>query len=62
VASEPTADENDAKFYGAFTRNPIGVLFDDESDGKVATYFARWSTIRGEVGPWSVPVAMRIAA
>ena len=31
-------------------------------DGKVATYFARWCGIRGDVGPWSLPVSMRIAA
>lgn len=57
VGTPDTAD-----FYGAFTKNPIGVLFSYADDGKVATYFARWADRKGEVGPWSLPVAMRIAA
>jgi hypothetical protein len=28
----------------------------------VATYFARWASRRGDVGPSSLPVSMRIAA
>ena len=52
----------DAKFYGKFTRNPVVVDFDAADDGKVATYYARWASARGEVGPWSLPVSMRIAA
>jgi hypothetical protein len=30
--------------------------------GKVATYYARWASQRGETGPWSVPVSFRFAA
>lgn len=62
VADAPTVNEDEAQFYGAFTRNPVGVLFSPEDDGKVATYFARWASRRGDTGPWSLPVSMRIAA
>ncbi|HEV2296747.1 MAG TPA: hypothetical protein VGR35_23095 [Tepidisphaeraceae bacterium] len=62
ITDEPTTDEAVAKFYGAFTRNPIGVAFNEADDGKVATYFARWADRKGQVGPWSLPVSMRIAA
>lgn len=62
IADEPVTLESVSRFYGAFTKNPIGVAFDEEDDGKVATYFARWASRRGDVGPWSLPVAMRIAA
>jgi hypothetical protein len=62
VKDAPTVNEDDAQFYGAFTKNPIGVQFDAGDDGKCATYFARWATRKGETGPWSLPVSMRIAA
>ena len=62
VLDEPTADEGAARFIGNFTRNPIAVEFAHEDDGKVATYFARWGGRRGDAGPWSLPVAMRVVA
>jgi len=62
IGDAPTMLESDAVFYGKFTKNPIGVAFAPSDDGKVATYFARWASRRGEIGPWSLPVSMRIAA
>jgi len=62
VDTNPIANADGAEFYGAFTKNPIGVGFSETDDGKMATYFARWASLRGEVGPWSLPVSMRIAA
>jgi hypothetical protein len=62
IANEPTTQESDAKFYGTFTKNPVAVGFSEEDDGKCATYFARWANRKGETGPWSLPVSMRIAA
>lgn len=50
------------QFYGKFSRNPIDVMFDEADDGKIATYYGRWATARGGVGPWSVPISFRIAA
>ena len=55
-------DPEQAQFYGAFKKNPVAVGFDPADDGKVATYFARRASRRGDVGPWSLPVSMRIAA
>ena len=55
-------DPANAKFYGKFSRNPVDVRFEAKDDGRVATHFARWASRRGEVGPWSLPVSMRIAA
>jgi hypothetical protein len=62
IGTAPASDPEAAMFQGAHTKNPIAVDFDTADDGKVATYFARWSTRTGEVGPWSLPVSMRIAA
>ncbi len=53
---------SEAQFYGKFTRNPIEVDFTEDQDGKIATYYARWASPRGEVGPLSVPISFRIAA
>jgi hypothetical protein len=58
AATDPRA----AGFRAAVTRNPVEVPFTSADDGKIATYFARWATRTGEVGPWSLPVSMRIAA
>src|SRR5437016_730040 len=44
------------------TRNPAVIEFDYKDDGRLATYYARWVSRRGETGPWSAPVSMRIAA
>ena len=62
VTEEESAPLAQAQFYGKFTRNPIEVDFTEEQDGKVATYYARWASQRGDTGPWSVPVSFRIAA
>ncbi|MFG0328777.1 MAG: hypothetical protein ACF8PN_02655 [Phycisphaerales bacterium] len=62
VDENAVADPDLAKFHGAFTRNPIGVGFDADDDGKMATYFGRWVSRKGDVGPWSLPISMRIAA
>jgi hypothetical protein len=62
IADEPVTSESATTYYNAFRRNPIAVEFDHADDGKVATYFARWADAKGQVGPWSAPVSMRIAA
>lgn len=62
IDETPVSDPDQATFYGAFTKNPIGVAFDHSDNGKQASYFARWTNSKGEVGPWSFPVSMAIAA
>jgi hypothetical protein len=62
VADAEVATPEEAQFYGAFSRNSVAVLFDPADNGKIATYFARWQTARGLVGPFSFPVSMAIAA
>lgn len=62
VTDTDAATFADAQFYGKFTRNPIAVEFSADQDQKVATYWARWASVRGETGPWSLPISMTIAA
>jgi hypothetical protein len=53
----------EAKFHGLYmSSNRIAVEFGQNDDGKLATYYARWCGRREEVGPWSLPTALRIAA
>ncbi|MCC6682706.1 MAG: hypothetical protein IT445_17535 [Phycisphaeraceae bacterium] len=47
---------------GHFSTNPIVVKFGSRHDRKKATYFGRWVSRCGGVGPWSLPVSMSIAA
>jgi hypothetical protein len=62
IDEDAATDVNLAKPVGLFSRNPIGVAFDPGDNKKTATYWARWANVRGQVGPWSVPVSMTIAA
>ncbi|MEX0776792.1 MAG: hypothetical protein WD042_13900 [Phycisphaeraceae bacterium] len=66
VGDEPAgpgaAERPGGRLAGQFTSNPITVSFGHEDDRRKATYYARWVSRRGEVGPWSAPVSMSIAA
>jgi hypothetical protein len=41
-------------------RQPVIVNYDSADRGKVATYFARWISRKGDTGPFSAPVAMAV--
>jgi hypothetical protein len=62
VADAPVTDPSQAQFVRKFTKNPMTVVFDAEDNGRIATYFARWSSRRGDMSNWSAPVSMAIAA
>jgi hypothetical protein len=62
IGDQRVRDPGLAQFFCAVTRNPIAVNFAQADAGKVATYFARWQSRRGETGPWSIPVSMHVVA
>jgi hypothetical protein len=62
VGTTPPAGPEDASFYGSFTKNPVLSEFDSGDAGKTCTYFGRWQTRRGLVGPWSMATSMTVAA
>lgn len=62
ITDRKHAPQEEARFIGKFTRNPILMKFTPQQDGLVATYYARWASERGETGPFSIPISMRIAA
>jgi hypothetical protein len=62
LADAPVRDPEMAHYFGGASRNGFEVEYEHEADGKVATYFGRWVSRRGDVGPWSSPVSMRVAA
>jgi len=49
-------------FIGAVTKNPVEVTFLTPDAGLLATFYGRWQTRSGLVGPWSLPVTMSVAA
>jgi len=61
VGASPATNPEDAEFVALHTRQPVRVQLDPGSVGQTATYFARWVTRTGKVGPWSLPVSMTIA-
>jgi hypothetical protein len=52
----------EARFHLKVTRNPIAVEFGQNDNCRTATYYGRWASAKGEFGPFSQPVAMKIAA
>lgn len=55
-----SADE--AQQRDLFTKQPILFKHDEMDAGKIATFFGRWVTGRGLVGPWSLPTHFTICA
>lgn len=62
VDTTPAGGPSDAPFLSLVTRAAYQSTFDSADNGKIATYFARWTNSKGEVGPWSPGVSMTIAA
>jgi hypothetical protein len=55
-------DSADAPFLAFAGKTDLAFTFDAADNGKIATYFARWTNTKGEMGPWSPAVSMPIAA
>jgi hypothetical protein len=53
VATAPGSDPSAAPLLGTFTKNPFASTFNSGDVGQVATYWARYVTRTGLVGPWS---------
>lgn len=62
IADTPANDPNEATFLTLATRNRFTSRFQTADGGKIATYFARWANSKGQLGPWSGPVWMQVAA
>jgi hypothetical protein len=62
VADDAVSDPSQAQFLVFVGRPQTQATFESADRGKTATYFARWTNARGEVGPWSQPVSGCIAA
>lgn len=61
IGTAAAPDPSTATFVGLITKSPFEVELDAGDAGKIATYFARWVTRRGLVGPWSSGVTMTVA-
>jgi hypothetical protein len=62
IGDGPARTPQQAQFLAFATRTEFTAEFAHADNGKTATYFARWTNFRGEMGPWSTAVSMPIAA
>lgn len=62
VGTAPVSEPGAATFLSFVSKAAYRSTFTSADNGKVATYFARWTNAKGEVGPWSPPASMPIAA
>lgn len=64
IADGPIMDRDEARFLAFVTRSEYLSEFtrDGSLRGKTATYFGRWTNLKGELGPWSTATSMQIAA
>lgn len=61
IGTTPAPDPTTSVFLSVQTKSPFLVAQDPANVGKVATYFARWITRTGLVGPWSSGVSLTVA-
>lgn len=62
VSRAPETDPARASFDALVTRAECTSSFTAADRGMFATYFARWTNAKGELGPWGPPVSVPIAA
>jgi len=62
ISTDPATTPTGLTFNAFLTKPKFQNTFDPADGGKVVTYFARWTNGKGELGPWSPPVSIRIAA
>ena len=62
VGTAAVTDPANAPFLAFAGKTDLAFNFDSADNGKIATYFARWTNIKGEMGPWSPAASIPIAA
>ena len=60
IGTVAATDPDQCDFVGLFTRIPQLMQYQAADQGKVATYFARWTNGKGDEGPWSAPLVVNI--
>lgn len=60
AAGAAVLSPDDCALWATLTKQPFNSVFGSGDRGKVATYFARWVTRTGLVGPWSAAIDMNI--
>ena len=62
IGTTPATDPAQCGFLSFVSKTEFVASFDSADNGKTATYFARWTNSKGEMGPWSPAASMPIAA
>lgn len=65
VGVTPAVDPSQCGYLDTWTKSPNSVNYDGTTVGKIATFFARWTTRSGpggatQYGPWSAPLSVAI--
>jgi hypothetical protein len=60
IGTTPPVGPSVGSYVANATKNPFAVNFLEADIGKMATFWGRWVTRTGLVGPWSLPVSMAI--
>ncbi|MGL4553567.1 MAG: hypothetical protein ACRC33_20590 [Gemmataceae bacterium] len=60
VGAPAPVSEADVRFVALDSRTPYVVQFDGGDAGKPVWYWLRWSSTRGEPGPWGAPVSATV--
>jgi len=62
IGETPATEPTDVDFNAFLTRPKFATPMDPADNNKFVTFFGRWTNGKGELGPWSPPVSIRIAA
>ncbi|MDP1662216.1 MAG: hypothetical protein Q8L55_09905 [Phycisphaerales bacterium] len=62
IGTAAASDPSQCAFLAFATRTGFTAEFDPADNGKVATYFARWTNSKGQMGPWGPAASMPVAA
>jgi hypothetical protein len=62
VGAAPVNDPAQAQFLAFTGKTDFTCTYASSDNGKTATYFARWTNAKGEMGPWSQAMPVSIAA
>jgi hypothetical protein len=62
IGDGPATSIEQAAYFRSVSRSPMRVEYTSADNGKTATYFARRVTRKGETGPWSAPLSVRVVS
>ncbi len=62
IGEAPAIEPSNVDFNAFLSKTKFQNSYGAEQAGQFVTFFGRWTNGKGELGPWSPPVSIRIAA